>query len=141
VSLRRLEEVAEGDVLPECRRVVTRGDVKAYADASGDLNPLHQDDDVARSAGFDGIIAHGMFTMGHLAACVVAWAGAPDAVVRLSAQFRAPVSMGQDIVAGGTVRRVDASAREVTIDVWVRADRDGEREWPIKRGEALVHLA
>jgi len=140
VSLRTLEEVAEGDELPERRRVVTREDVRAYAEASGDRNPLHQDDDVARAAGFDGIIAHGMFTMGHLAACVVAWAGAPEAVVRLSAQFRAPVSMGQEIVAGGTVRHVDTAAREVTLDVWVRADRDGGTEWPIKRGEALVHL-
>src|SRR5438034_56049 len=70
--------VSVGDELPELARVVTREDVKAYADAGGDQNPLHQDDDAARSAGFSGIIAHGMFTMGHMAAAVVAWAGEPD---------------------------------------------------------------
>ena len=76
-----------GDELPELRRVVTREDVRVYADVSGDLNPLHQDDGFARSVGFAGIIAHGMFTMAHMAACVVAWAGdaEPDAEERLEA--------------------------------------------------------
>ena len=54
---------------------MTGEDVKAYADVGGDQNPLHQDDAFARAVGFDGIIAHGMFTMGHMAACVVGWAG------------------------------------------------------------------
>ena len=43
------------DELPELRRVVTREDVKAYADASGDRNPLHQRDEVARAAGFENV--------------------------------------------------------------------------------------
>ncbi len=84
---------------------MTPEDVKAYADAGGDQNPLHQDDAFARSVGFDGIIAHGMFTMGHMAACVTAWAGGdPAAILEVSAQFRAPVFMGEEIVAGGRVR-------------------------------------
>ena len=137
---RPLEQAAAGEQLPELRRVVTEADVKAYADACGDRNPLHLDDAFARSVGFDGVIAHGMFTMGHLAACVVAWAGDPAAVTRISAQFRAPVSMGQEIVAGGSVRAVDAEARTATLDLWVSSERDGETEWPIKRGEATVRL-
>ena len=94
----------------------------------------------ARSVGFDGVIAHGMFTMGHMAACVVAWAGDADAVSAISAQFRATVSMGQEIVAGGTVRSVDAEARTATLELWVASERDGVTEWPIKRGEATVRL-
>jgi len=93
--VRTLASVSVGDELPELARVVTREDVKAYADAGGDQNPLHQDDVFAHSLGFPGIIAHGMFTMGHMAAAVVAWAGEPGAVVALSAQFRAPVFMGE----------------------------------------------
>ena len=70
MSLRSFDEVAVGEELPQLRRVIVREDVKDYADAGRDQNPLHQDDDFARSVGFDGIIAHGMFTMGHMAACL-----------------------------------------------------------------------
>jgi acyl dehydratase len=137
---RSFDSVSVGDELPELRRVVTRDDVKAYADASGDQNPLHQRDEVARAAGFDGIIAHGMFTMGHMAACVVSWAGEPDAVTTIAAQFRAPVSMGQELVAGGRVRSLDEGTRTVALDLWVTSERDGATEWPVKRGDATVRL-
>jgi acyl dehydratase len=129
---------AVGDLLPERARVVTREDVKAYADAGGDQNPLHQDDDVARSVGFPGIIAHGMFTMGHLASAVSDWAGTAEAVRSLSAQFRAPVFMGETIVAGGRVKAVDGAT--ATLELWVTVERDGETLYPIKKGEAVVAI-
>ena len=125
-----------GEELPVLKRVVTAADVAAYAEAGGDRNPLHLDDAFARSVGFDGVIAHGMFTMGHMATAVMAWAG-PDAVVeRISAQFRAPVSMGEEIMAGGTVRAVEGDT--VTVDTWVAVDRDGSTEWPIKKGVVVL---
>jgi acyl dehydratase len=137
---RPYEDVSVGEELPRLSRVVTREDVRAYAEAGGDRNPLHLDDAVAREAGFDGVIAHGMFTMGHMAACVVAWAGDPAAITSISAHFRAPVSMGQEIVAGGRVRALDDEARTATLELWVSSERDGATEWPIKRGEATVRL-
>lgn len=137
----RLEDVAAGDEIPTLRKVVTREDVKAYADASGDQNPLHQDDGLARSVGFPGIIAHGMFTMAHLASCLVAWLGDPAALRRLRVQFRAPVFMGETIVAGGTVRAVDPETRRAILDVWVSVEREGATEYPIRRSEAEVTLA
>ncbi|HET9310270.1 MAG TPA: MaoC/PaaZ C-terminal domain-containing protein [Actinomycetota bacterium] len=132
--------VSVGDELPHLRRVVSREDVRAYAETGGDRNPLHLDDAFARGAGFDGVIAHGMFTMGHMAACVVGWAEDPAAVTAISANFRATVSMGQEIVAGGRVRAIDDEARTATLELWVSSERDGETEWPIKRGEATVRL-
>jgi acyl dehydratase len=126
--------------LPPRSRVVTAEAVKAYADAGGDQNPLHQDEAVARAAGFPGIIAHGMFTMGHLAAFVTRWAGGPDRVRRLSAQFRAPVYMGEKIVAGGRVRSIDEERGVAVLDCWVSLERDGTTEWPIKRAEAEILL-
>ena len=139
--IRPFETVAVGDELPPLERIVTRDDVLAYAEVSGDGNPLHQDDAVARRAGFTGIIAHGMFTMGHLASCLVAWAGDPAAVARLKVAFRAPVFMGETIVAGGRVRDVDPDRRTATLEVWVTVERDGRTDHPIKRGEAQVRLA
>lgn len=130
-----------GEVLPTISKTVILEDVKAYADASGDQNPLHQDDAVARALGFPGIIAHGMFTMAHMASCVTRWLGDAEGVARLRAQFRAPVLMGETIVAGGTVRSVDAPTRSAVLDLWVRLERDGRTEHPIRRGEAEVRLA
>jgi acyl dehydratase len=135
-----VRDVAVRHDLPALSRVVTREDVKAYAEAGGDANPLHQDDEVARAAGFPGIVAHGMFTMGHLAACVSRWAGGPDRIRRLSAQFRAPVFMGEEIVAGGRVKAVDVERSVALLECWVSLERDGATEWPIRRGEAEVLL-
>ena len=139
--MRTLATVSVGDELPELARVVTREDVKAYADAGGDQNPLHQDDAFARSLGFPGIIAHGMFTMGHMASAIVAWAGDSAAVVALSAQFRAPVFIGETIVAGGRVRSIEDRPAIAVLETWVRVERDGSTEWPVKKGEARVRLA
>ena len=133
-------DVAVRSDIPPLARVVTREDVKAYADAGGDQNPLHQDEASARAAGFPGIIAHGMFTMGHLAACVSRWAGGPERIRRLTAQFRAPVYMGEEIVAGGRVKAVDVERGVALVECWVSVERDGQTEWPIKRGEAEVLL-
>ena len=138
---RRFEDVSPGEELPVLERVVTREDVKAYADASGDQNPLHQDDEAARAAGFPGIVAHGMFTLGHLTSCIVAWAGEASALARVRVQFRAPVFIGETIVAGGTVKSLDPERRTATLDVWVTVERDGAVEWPIRRSEAEVRLA
>ena len=138
---RGTHHLSPGDEIPSLRRTVTAADVSAYAEAGGDPNPLHRDDAVARGAGFPGIIAHGMFTMGHMAACVVAWAGDPAAVLRISAQFRAPVFMGDEIVAGGRVREIDHVAGTAVIESWVTLERDGRTEWPVKKGEAIVRLS
>ncbi len=136
-----MSEVSVGDELPTRRRIVTREDVRDYAEAGGDQNPVHQDDDVARAAGFPGILAHGMFTMGHLADCLSTWAGDPGAVASLSASFRAPVFMGDEIVAGGRVVAIDQDSNVATLETWVTLEREGRTEWPIKRGEARVRLA
>jgi acyl dehydratase len=138
---RGFDDASVGDPVPDLRRVVTREDVRAYAEAGGDRNPLHLDDGVARSAGFDGVIAHGMFTMSHMAAAVVSWAGDAAAVTAISAQFRAPVPMGVEIVAGGRVRSLDPATRMAELELWVTFERGGVVEYPVKRGSARVSLA
>jgi len=128
-----------GEELPELRRVVTAADVAAYAEAGGDRNPLHLDEAFARSVGFDGVIAHGMFTMGHMATVVTTWAGKDAVIERITAQFRAPVSMGEEIRAGGTVRAVENGV--VIIDTWVSVERGGTTEWPIKKGVVALRTS
>jgi acyl dehydratase len=130
-----------GQEVFEAATVVKREDVKAYADASGDQNPLHQDDDFARSVGFPGIIAHGMFSMAHVAKAVKDWAGTPTALRSLAVQFRAVVYMDETLVAKGKIAAIDPSSGDVTLDVWAEVERDGQRVLAIKNARAVVNLA
>ncbi len=136
-----VRDVAVRTDIPSLSRVVTRGDVKAYAEAGGDQNPLHQDDDFARSVGFPGIIAHGMFSMAHLTKAVKDWAGNPAALKSIDVQFRAVVYMDEVLVAKGRVASKDAASKQVTLDVWAELERDGEVVKPIKNATAVVSLA
>ena len=136
----RFEDLSVGDELPPLARTLTRDDLVRYAEASGDRNPLHLDDAAARAAGFPGVIAHGMLTMGHLATCLTRWLGGPGALERLTAPFRAPVFPGETLVAGGRVRALDASTRRVELEVWVTVERGGRVEQAIRRGTAVVRL-
>ena len=135
------DDVSVGDQLPPLSKVVRREDVKAYADASGDQNPLHQDDAFARSVGFPGIIAHGMFSMAHLAKAISDWAGDPGALKSLNVQFRAVVYVDETLVARGEVTSKEGATRRVRLKVWAEVDRAGERVLPIKNSEAEVELA
>jgi acyl dehydratase len=137
----RFDDVQVGDEIPPLKKVVKREEVKAYADASGDQNPLHQDDNFARTVGFPGIIAHGMFTMAHLTKAVTDWLGDPGALKRMKVQFRAVVFMDEEIVARGRIEELDPSTKRAKLSLWIEVDRAGERQLPIKNSEAEVELA
>ena len=65
--------------------------LKRYADASGDQNPIHQDEAFAKSVGLPDVIAHGMLTMGLVGQYVSEWAGGSANVKEFSARFVKPV--------------------------------------------------
>jgi len=71
-----------------------------YRDASGDMNPIHVDDDVARAAGLPGVILHGVCTMAMCCAAVVdqVAGGDPTVLRRLAVRFYRPVYLGNDLV-------------------------------------------
>jgi len=87
---------------------VSRADLVAYAEASGDHNPIHQDEEVARSVGLPGVIAHGMYTMALAARAVADWY--PDAeLVSLGCKFTSPVVVPAE---GGVDVEVAGEAKE-----------------------------
>ena len=122
-------------------KLIRREDVKAYADASGDQNPLHQDEEFARGVGFPGIIAHGMFSLAHLVKAVKDWVVSPRALRSIDVQFRAVVYMDETLVARGRIASLDPETKDVTLEVWTEVDRDGEVVKPIKNSRAIVNLA
>lgn len=75
----------------------TRDQIAAYAEASGDHNPIHVDDDFARSVGLPGLIAHGMLQMGILAGVAAEAAGGAPSLRRMSCRFAGMVEPGDTI--------------------------------------------
>ena len=73
----------------------TREQIAAYAEASGDHNPIHIDDDFAQTVGLPGIIAHGMLQMGWAATVAAEAAGGPEKLRRLYCRFAGMVVPGE----------------------------------------------
>lgn len=80
-----------GTVLDEKVFYLNRALLKAYADASGDQNPIHQNEEFALSVGLPNVIAHGMLTMALVGKYVSDFAGGSANVLEYSARFIKPV--------------------------------------------------
>jgi len=80
-----------GDVLVEDYVELSRDSLVRYAGASGDFNPIHYRDDVAMSVGLEGVLAHGMLTMGLAVAPVTVWLGDRGVVSSYQVRFTKPV--------------------------------------------------
>jgi acyl dehydratase len=109
-----------GENLPSKTYIINRASLLAYANASGDQNPIHQDEDFAKSVGLENVIAHGMYTMGLVGQYVSAMAGSSSKVKEFSTRFTKPVVVpsGVDVklvVSATVVELTDEVARlEVT---------------------------
>jgi acyl dehydratase len=105
--------------IPELRVTPDRHLTVRYAGASGDFNPIHIDEEFARSVGLPGRILHGLWTMAQVARAQTEAAGGPEALRSLSVQFRGMGVPEQEVVVTSTVREerdgvaiVDAEARQ-----------------------------
>jgi acyl dehydratase len=89
---------------------INRSLLKQYADASGDQNPIHQDEAFAKSVGLPDVIAHGMLTMALVGKYVSEIAGGSEHVLELGGRFTKPVIVpaGQevDLTVSATVAEV-----------------------------------
>ena len=116
---------------------VNRALLIQYADASGDQNPIHQNEDFAKSVGLPDVIAHGMFTMGVAATYLSEIAGS-GSVIEFGAKFIKPVVVpaGVDVaidISGKVTDVVDGIAKvELTVncnDVKVLGNAKGAIKW------------
>jgi acyl dehydratase len=106
--------------LPTRAFTITRADLVRYAEASGDHNPIHQDESVARSVGLPGVIAHGMYTMALAARAVSEWFPGAE-VVSLGCKFTSPVVVpaegGVDVEVAGEAKQGDDGLTTVSLTV------------------------
>jgi acyl dehydratase len=97
---------------------LTRQMFVRYAGASGDLNPMHYDDELARSAGYPSVFAQGMFSAALLAGFATDWLGARN-VRQFRVRFREQVWPGDVLTCSGTVtaRSEESDADRLTVEL------------------------
>jgi acyl dehydratase len=97
---------------------LTRQMFVRYAGASGDLNPMHYDDEFARSAGHPSVFAQGMLSAALLAGFATDWLGAGN-VRRFGVRFREQVWPDDVLTCSGTVASIvpDGEGDRVTVDL------------------------
>ena len=108
-----------GSVLAEKIFFIDRALLKAYADASGDQNPIHQNEEFALSVGLPNVIAHGMLTMALAGKYVTDWAGGSANVREFSARFIKPVIVPADqqvdLTVVATVAEIEGKSIKLDI--------------------------
>jgi acyl dehydratase len=132
--------VPDGFPVGPLTKSVTQDQINAYAQASGDFNPIHINPDAARAVGLDGTIAHGMLSMGFLGQLVTDWlsslSGQEGWVSRLRVRFQAMVKPGDTLTCHGVLVKGAPEGRQL-LDIWAQNQRD-ER---VTTGEAETVLA
>ena len=121
--------------VPELRVTPDRYLTVRYAGASGDFNPIHIDEEFARSVGLPGRILHGLWTMAQVARAQTEAAGGPEKLKRLSVQFRGMGVPEQEVVVTSQVRTVADGVAVVTTEA-----RQGDTRI-VRRGEAELDVS
>jgi acyl dehydratase len=114
----------EGDALPELKVTPDRHVAVRYAGASGDFNPIHIDEEFARSVGLPGRILHGLWTMAQVARAQTEAAGDPAALKRLEVRFRGMGLPEQEITVTSTVKEV---REDGTAVIEAHAEQGGKK--------------
>lgn len=104
-----------GSQLPALSVTPDRYVTVRYAGASGDFNPIHIDEDYAKSVGLPGRILHGLYTMALLARAETEAAGGPGKLKRLAVQFRGPAVPEEEITITSTVNEQRDNRAIVTV--------------------------
>ncbi len=98
---------------------INRALLKQYADASGDQNPIHQDEAFAKSVGLPDVIAHGMLTMALVGKYVSDLAGGSTHVLELGGRFTKPVVVpaGADVDLTVSATVTDVADGKVSLSL------------------------
>jgi acyl dehydratase len=124
-----------GDTLPELAVTPDKYLTYRYAGASGDFNPIHIDEEFARSVGLPGRILHGLWSMAQVARAQTEAAGGPERLKRLSVQFRGMGVPEVELVVTSTVRELRDGVAVVATEA-----RQGDTR-VVRRGEAEIAVS
>ena len=128
------ESLAVGQAA-EVSSLITSREVELFAEATGDRNPVHLDEEVAAKSQFGGRIAHGMLTAGLVSAAIASKLPGPGAIyLGQSLRFTRPVRIGDTVTVKLEVLEVIAAKRRVRLAT-ICTNQNGET---VMDGEATV---
>lgn len=112
----RFEELTVGQTAA-FSRTVSEGDIVAFAGVSGDTNPVHIDEEFAGSTMFGARIAHGMLSASYISTVFGTKLPGPGCIyLSQTLKFKAPVKIGDTVVARVTVRELITEKRRAVFD-------------------------
>lgn len=130
-----LEELSVGQSA-EIQNPITEARILAFAEASGDFNPLHVDEAYALASPYRGRVAHGLLSASFVSAVVGTMLPGPGAIyLGQTLSFHKPVRIGDVVTARVTVQSIDAGTARVVLKTECLVD--GE---PILEGEATIRV-
>ncbi len=131
----RADEPDRGTPLLSASQTIDRDQTYRYADASGDRNPIHTDENVARLAGLPGVIVHGLCTMAFTSKIAIdkLCEGDPSRLKRLAVRFSRPVRPGETITT-----KIWSDGERARRKVFAYETFNGDRKAVIKGGIAEI---
>lgn len=132
-----LPQLSEGKSLPEIKKEITQEKVNLYAEASGDFNPIHVDEDFARQTPLGSTIAHGMLLLAYVSQMMTVAFGQSWLVGgKLDVRFRTPARVGDTIIVSGQISKIEKNQSQVLINCDVLCqNQNGE---PVITGETSL---
>lgn len=117
-------------------RTITETDLRNFSGVSGDTNPMHLNEEFARTTLFHGTIVHGMLTASLISAVVGTRLPGPGCIyLSQTLKFLAPVRVGDTVYAVGTVRQLIPDKKRVILDTKCYV-----KETVVIDGEALIKV-
>ena len=115
-------------------KTVTESDIQKFGEVSGDVNPVHFDDEWAKTTPFKGRIAHGVLSASYISTVLGMKMPGPGTIfMSLTTRFKAPVRIGDTVTATWTVREVVPEKRRVVFDCVAKVG-----DITVVDGEAMV---
>jgi len=135
-----LSKIQMGESLPQVVKHVSQEEINLYAEASGDFNPIHLDENFAKKTPLGGTIAHGMLILAYVSEMVTTAFGRSwlDGG-KLSVRFKAPAHPGDLITVSGKVHTVEQKGNETLVSCDVHCQN--QRGETVIIGEASVRLS
>lgn len=117
-------------------RTITDTDLRNFSGVSGDTNPMHLNEEYARTTVFGGCIVHGMLTASLLSTVIGTQLPGPGCIyVSQSLRFRAPVRVGETVYARATITELQPERRRVVLQTQCHV-----HDKVVLDGEAIVQL-
>jgi acyl dehydratase len=124
MTVRTAASVRVGDTFGPITVPVSRQSLVDYAAASGDDNPIHQNEEFARGVGLPDVIAHGMWTMGATGSVLADWVGGSGRILEFGTRFSAMVVVpvdGSAIEVSGSVTSLDEESGQAVVELTTSA--------------------